>query len=183
VGNKIRLWLILFAVITGLLGTIYLGLQQNYRLSANDPQIQMSEDLSRKLENGEQDVVLVSKNYVDIASSLSTFIIVYDEFGRVSNSNARLDGKVPEVPKGVLNYVKVYGQRKVTWSPAPGVRIAAVINKFNGTKSGYVLVGRSLREVEKRIDLLTFQVGVGYFVTIFTISFLIFILPTEKKIK
>jgi len=45
----------------------------------------------------------------------------------------------------------------VTWQPKPGIRIAAVITSFTSpTESGFVLVGRSLKETDNRIA----QVGI-----------------------
>ena len=46
--------------------------------------------------------------------------------------------------------------------------IAAVIVHHGGAHPGFVLGGRSLREVEKRVDDLTFEVFVGWIVTLLT---------------
>jgi hypothetical protein len=48
---------------------------------------------------------------------------------------------------GVLDYVRKNGQDRVTWQPAPGVRMATVVVPY---KNGFVMAGRSLTEVEKR---------------------------------
>lgn len=44
----------------------------------------------------------------------------------------------------------------------PGVRSAAVVVSVSGGQGGFVLAGRSLREVEKRVDQLTQQVGAAW---------------------
>ncbi len=47
--QKIKYWLPLAIVITALSGFIYLVGQQNLRMSANDPQIQLSEDTANQI--------------------------------------------------------------------------------------------------------------------------------------
>ncbi len=159
----LRYWIILAVVITGTCGVIYLAVQQDIRLSANDPQIELSEDLGRKLQNGANPKAIVSGGQIDLSKSLATFVIVFNEKKEVVVSNAVLDGKAPTLPSGVFDYTKSHSEDRVTWQPKDGVRIAAVIRYFNGkNNSGYVLVGRSLREVEKREDWLTEQVGLTW---------------------
>jgi hypothetical protein len=58
-----------------------------------------------------------------------------------------------------LDYVKQNGEDRVTWQPEAGVRIAAVIEGYGGAAPGYVLAGRSLREVEIREDQAEFFAG------------------------
>ena len=69
-----------------------------------------------------------------------------------------MHGKNLSLPAGVLDYVKANGEDRITFQPQPGVRIAAVIVPVSGAKPGFVLAGRSLREVENRIDQLNLQV-------------------------
>jgi hypothetical protein len=46
-------WLLLAIVLTGLIGLVYVAVQQDLRQGANDPQIQMAEDALAKLANGQ----------------------------------------------------------------------------------------------------------------------------------
>ena len=55
--------------------------------------------------------------------------------------------KTPSLPDGVLQMTKALGENRLTWQPQVGVRIAAVIV---ASDKGFVLAGRSLREVEIR---------------------------------
>jgi hypothetical protein len=52
IGEALKVWFVLAVVTTVLSGLIYLAVQQSYRQSANDPQIQMAEDGAAALENG-----------------------------------------------------------------------------------------------------------------------------------
>ena len=132
-------WLPLACLLTLVCLLGYALVQQDLRQSANDPQIQMAED----------GVSPQSLPTVDISKSLAPFVIVFDENGRPVSSSGTLNGAIPVVPAGVFQYVQMSGEDRFTWEPTSGVRIAAIVDK---TDSGFILAGRSLREVEKRED-------------------------------
>lgn len=150
-------------VVSVLSGLIYLVGQQNLRLGANDPQIQMAEDLAEGLAAGKKVEDVVEKKEIEISTSLATYIVVFDEEGKILRSQALLDGKEITIPKGILSYTKAFSENRVTWQPRAGVRSAVVVARYNSGKSiGFVMVGRSLREVEKREGLLLIQVLIGW---------------------
>lgn len=151
---RIKHWTPIAVVIIALSGIVYLAVQQNIRSSANDPQIQMAEDAAVLLENGKSPESLIPANEVDISKSLAPYIIIFDDSGKGVASQAILDNRIPIPPPGVFEYTKVKNKDIFTWQPKPGVRSAAVIVHFNGAKPGFVLAGRSLREIEKREDNL-----------------------------
>ncbi|MHC1739949.1 MAG: hypothetical protein AB9897_02430 [Anaerolineaceae bacterium] len=132
-------------------------------MGANDPQIEMAQAGAAALAKGGLAVDLATGTPVDIAASLSPFTIVFDAAGNPLASSALLDGKTPTVPLGVLTSALESGENRVTWQPQPGVRIAAVVDAYkNAAGSGYVLVGRSLHEVEARIDNLTLMLTLAW---------------------
>lgn len=180
--SKLRTWIPLAVAITAFCGLVYLAVQQDYRQSANDPQIQISEDLSRILSTGEDAVRVVPPEIVDISASLATFIIVYDDLGQIVVSTAKLDGITPILPSGVLDFVKTHGQERLTWQPKIGVRSAIVVTRFVGKSSGYILAGRSLREVEKREEQLMAQVSLAWVAVILaTLATTLVFVPRHKK--
>lgn len=142
-------WIPLAIVTAGVCGLVYLATQQTYRANANDPQIQMAEDAASALSNGTAPETLVPTAKIDIATSLSPFLMIFDETGKVVASSATLHGQNPSIPAGILDYVKQNGEDRFTWQPENGIRIAAVVTKSD---HNFVLAGRSLRETEKRID-------------------------------
>ena len=165
--NVAREWIPLAFVITALCGLVYVSAQQVLRQSANDPQVQLAEDLATLAGKGVSADQLVPTNKVDMAASLAPFAIIYDEQGKVLTASVQLDGGVPQVPAGVLDSAKAKGENRLTWQPRPGVRSAIVVSHFSGTpQSGYVLVGRSLREVEVRVQQLELLVLIGWLVTL-----------------
>lgn len=156
VEKVVQYWGPLVIVSTIICGLIYLTVQQSIRQSANDPQIQMSEDVASSLEKGiEVQEINNSSQVVDIASSLSPYLAVYDDNGKVLTSTGQLNGQPPQLPQGLFDYVRNHHQTKITWQPQTGVRSAIVVTRFDkNNQRGFVMAGRSLREVEKRESTL-----------------------------
>ena len=163
--NTLKFWLPLAAVITLLCGVFYGCVQQVFRMDANDPQIQMAEDTAQALQAGQPAAALVPANKVDIAQSLAPYLIIFDANGQPLASNALLHNQIPSIPSGIFDYTRKNGEDRVSWQPETGVRSAAVIVPVSGGKGGFVLAGRSLREVEIRESNLTNQVEIGWLVT------------------
>lgn len=160
VFTVLRRWLPLAVALVVMAGLIYTAVQQDLRQSANDPQIQMAEDTARSLEQG-QPFRPPTPSRVDMATSLAPWTIVYDENGRPVASTAVLDGSVPTPPAGVFAYARQHGEDRLTWQPRPGVRSATVMVHFGGADPGFVLAGRSLRELERRSDQVLLLAGLG----------------------
>jgi hypothetical protein len=145
----IKGWLPLAIATAGLCGLVYLTVQQALRMGANDPQIQMAEDAASALNDGANVDSIVPVTKVELATSVAPFIIVFDDSGKVLAASATLHGAVPVYPAGVLDYTRQNGEDRVTWQPENGVRMATVVVRYD---RGFVLAGRSLREVEIRED-------------------------------
>lgn len=80
----------LFVAITIVFMTSYALVQQNYRMSANDPQIQMAEDAAAALNKGRNIQSVVLLDNVDISKSLGVFLAVYDDSGKPVMSSGYL---------------------------------------------------------------------------------------------
>lgn len=164
------------AVVSLLFGTIYATVQQNERQSANDPQIQMAEDAAAALSTGEALETVVPGERIDVAKSLATFVEVFDTAGKPVVSSGYLNDAMPTLPAGVFDYVRANGEDRFTWQPERGVRDAAVVTSFN---SGFVLVARSIREVEKREDSLLLEVFVAWVLSMAVLGTGIYLLEKE----
>ena len=130
-------------------GFVYTAVQQDLRMGANDPQLQLAEDAAHALDGGAPASTLVGSAKVDVAVSLASFIVIYDLSGHVLATDGQLDGHDPVPPLGVLDAARQDPPNAVTWEPRAGVRIASVTVPWHG---GTVLAGRSLREVERQED-------------------------------
>ena len=148
----LKYWLLTAIIICGLCGIFYAVIQQELRSNADDPQIQMAEDTAAQLASGQQVQTVVPAQKVDIATSLAPYIIIFDSTGKPVASTAQLNGQTPTIPSGIFDYVRQNGEDRITWQPQPGVRSAIVVTQFKGANSGFVVAGRSLREVEIRED-------------------------------
>jgi len=163
-------------VVTILSLTIYAAVQQDLRLTANDPQIQIAEDIAAMLSAGQADQLSFPPEKIDISKNLTPFVTLFDQKGTPVLATTYLDGKVPVPPKGVFDYSSKHGEDRFTWQPKPGVRSAVIVVKFGGKNPGFVLVGRSLKEVEKREDKILLIVGAAWLLTLFfaTIPFFLY---------
>src|SRR5689334_15240948 len=108
-------WIPLAIVTTIMSGLVYATVQQSLRQGANDPQIQMADDVRYYLAGGTDPGKLLQSNKVDLAVNSSPFIMIFDDSGKNIAAQAQLDGKTPEVPKGVFDYARKNGDEKFTW--------------------------------------------------------------------
>ena len=165
----IKRWVPIVITTTIILLACYAGIQQDIRQAANDPQIQLAEDGAVFLARGVPAASLVGSAPVDVSKSLQNFGIVYDESGKITASSALLGSTTPTIPAGVFAYARTHADDRLTWQPAPGVRIAAVVKHYSGVSSstsGFLLVGRSMREVEVRESSIAHMMLLAWFVCI-----------------
>ncbi len=154
--------LVRMAVITIIFGTIEVVAQQNIRMDANDPQIQLAQDAAVALDSGQTPASL-TPGHVDMANSLAPFVIIYDTQGRVVSGSGTIHGVVPAPPIGVLRAAHGQDYNFVSWEPTgrKSLRIASV---ETSTSKYYVLSGRNLREVEAREQQTMLYVLFGWVV-------------------
>jgi hypothetical protein len=156
-------------VITVLCGLIYAAVQQTYRSSADDPQIQIALDIKNAIENNHSVVKWMTDDSVEISQSLSVFKTLYNKNGEPVQSSGFLNGHLPQLPRGVFDFANTHHEDVLTWQPQYGVRMAVVVEAVNSLQIGFVAVGRSLREIEKRQSNLTTMVAVAWLVCAGTI--------------
>lgn len=172
-------WFPLAGATTGILLVCYAGIQQNYRQSLNDPQIQMAEDAADAIDSGvpiNQIVPIGSVGSINILTSLAPWMGVYDASGKVLVSSGTLVGEIPQPPKGVFDDTRsglpsIVGhhltlniptnENRVSWQPNPILRQAIVVVYVPRTNQ-FVVVGRNMREVENRIGNLSTMFFLGW---------------------
>ncbi len=157
-----KYWLLVAVVIVGFYFSLYAVVQQVLRQGADDPQIQMAEDAAAKLAAGQPLQNVVPTEKVDLATSIAPYMIIFDADGKPIASSAQLNGQTPTVPSGVFDSVRQKGEDRITWQPQDGVRSAVTVTQFKGASTGFVLAGRSLREVERREDNILQLLNVGW---------------------
>jgi len=167
--NILKLWLPIAIVTTALCALVYVVVQQSLRQGANDPQIQIAEDAAMALSNGQTTQAVIPTTSVDLTRSLAPFVMVFDNTGKVVASSGELHGQPPNLPFGVLDNAMENGENRVTWQPEAGVRIASVVVPYTANQviTGYVLAGRSLREVEDRETQAELYAGIVWVAALF----------------
>lgn len=163
----LKTWLIVVVVLTSLYGIVYVTAQQILRMNANDPQIQIAQDTAAALKDGGVPDEVLPYEEVDIATSLSPYVVIFDDAGKAVAGSGTLHGDLPTMPPGVFENARRNGENRVTWQPEPGVRSATVITRYGGEEPGFVMAGRSLREVESRVNRLGQMIGLGWLFSLF----------------
>ena len=163
VRRALALFLPAAVVATALTGAVYVTGQQVYRQSANDPQLQLAQDAAAALDAGATAGSVVGTTPIDFSASLAPFVTVFDAKGVLLATGGRLGGHDPAPPTGMLERAVAGSPNVVTWQPRSDVRIAAVAVHWSG---GTVLAGRSLREVERRVDQLLLLVAAAWIATL-----------------
>jgi hypothetical protein len=171
----LRIWLPIAVAITGMSFLVYSAVQQSYRQSLNDPQIQIAEDAAALAAAGTPVSQIVPKAQVDIAASLSPWLAIYNASGTPVASSGRLHNEMPQIPEGVLADARSgrgkdtvrTDENRVSWEPEAGVRSAIVVVSFNSAKgNGYAVAGRNMREVENRQWRLEVLVGLAWILSL-----------------
>jgi len=160
-------WLAVAAVITVIFGTIYAAVQQEIRQGANDLQVQLGEDMAVLLATGVAPQALLQTAIpVDFKASLSPFAMIFDKSGKLIASSGTVGTTTPLPPAGVFDYARTHADDRLTWQPEPGVRVAAFVKYFNASSTGYVLLGKNLRETEKKESQTATLAFIGWIVSI-----------------
>lgn len=165
----LKAWYPLAFAVTVVCALAYAAVQQDYRQSANDPQIQMAEDAAAALAAGTAPQTLISSNTVDIGDSLAPYLVFYSASGTPIMGNGLLNGTLPNLPQGLFTYVAGAGEDHVTWQPTANIREAAVIVRVGGPDAeatGFVLASRSLREVELRESQLEVTTDIAWIIAL-----------------
>src|SRR6185295_1226237 len=151
-------------IVTVLCGLVYVTVQQAHRAGANDPQLQIALDMKNAIETDQSMEKWMHADSIEISASLSVFKTLFDKNGEPLQSTGLLEGQLPRLPKTVLDFTERKKENIVTWQPKRGIRLAMVIESVRSPYVGFVAVGRSLEEVEKRESTLVTMVLVAWLV-------------------
>ena len=162
----VRIWIPIAIAVTGLCAVSFGTVQQIYRQSLNDPQVQIAEDVALQIENGgKPTAIIASSTKIDVSTSLRPYVVIYDKDLHPIVWTGVLDGKPPMPPRGVFDYAKkndkALGENRISWQPSANVRSAIVVVHV-GSSDGYVLAGRNMRETEDRIWNMQVLIGLAW---------------------
>lgn len=170
-------WLPVAVAISGVCALMLLVVQQDYRSSLNDPQIQIAEDSARVVEAGVNPKTLAPQGVgTEISASLATWVAFYGTDHAPQASTGLLHGVIPTIPSGAFDTAKKDGENRITWEPEPGVRQAIVV--VPAGDKGFVVAGRGMSAVEERESQLSRDILIGWIV-ILLITFLSYLWAGE----
>src|ERR1700681_2273093 len=158
--QSLRLWLLAVTIGSGLTVFAYTAVQQSLRLSLNDPQWQIAQDTAYKLTQGASPASVLPNNTVDESKSLAPFVTIVDNNIHVLASSGRIGDSIPLPPPSAFPDAQKRGDNWFTWQHDNNtVRDAAVIVPYQGPHTGYVLVARSMSQVENTIGHIAVLAG------------------------
>lgn len=153
----IRLWILSVVIGGGVTVFTFTAVQQSLRLGLNDPQWQIAEDTAAQLSQGATPASVVPALTLDESKTLAPFVTVVDSKIHVLASSGNIGSQVPLPPASAFPDSQRRGSNWFTWQHDNNtLRDAAVIVPFHGQQSGYVLVARSMSQVENTIKKIAF---------------------------
>ncbi|MES2202821.1 MAG: hypothetical protein V4474_00615 [Patescibacteria group bacterium] len=164
------IWFYSAVIITALCIGMYSVGQQVLRQSMNDVPVQLAEDGASKLDNGAvpAEVVPHGTPIIDIAKSLSPWLVIYDSAGKPLENTGQLDNWPPQMPLDTFNHLDFW-RHGHSWQPSTGVRqdVAMV-----ATKDGKYIVaaGHNMREMEMHVEHLGYLMLEGWIALMVFIS-------------
>lgn len=156
----------LMVAVTCAEGLAYANAEQMLRQGANEPQVQLAESIAAEIGSGAPPQAFVQGGAAPLETSQTPFILIADASGKTLGATGSVAGALPTLPAGVFGAHKdSFGtnDNRITWQPAKNIREALVITPFtSGSTTGYVAVGRSLRETENQESRLTERTMLGW---------------------
>ncbi len=179
--RTVATFIVLTVLITLIFGSIYCVTHQIYRANANDPQVEVTNQVADVInQNVPLDAIVSEAEQIDMAQSLSLFVMIFDKDKKLIGSSAVIDGQTPTPSDQAFEVAKSSGDKRFTWEPKTGVKVAAVL-KMVGDK-GYVLAGRSLKEVETRQAGLIKTLAIGWAASVLSVAVLSLLLKPRQSI-
>jgi hypothetical protein len=165
--RAVSVWLPIAAGVSGLALIVYVAIQQDLRLTADDAPIALAHSTAARLDDGVLPADALPAERVDLTDSLEPFVLVFDTDGHLVASSATLNSNRVDYPGGVFDTVRMRGEDRVTWQPISGVRDATVAIAW---RNGFVVAGRSLRLTEGHIDQIGRMVAAAWVFTLFVVA-------------
>ncbi|QQS23273.1 hypothetical protein IPM19_01770 [bacterium] len=168
-------------LVTVIFATVYFSVQQSYRTNANDPQVEVVGQVEEVIKQDVPlDAIVSEAEQIDIAESLSLFVMIFDSNRQLIGSSATLDGQAPTPPENVFALAKEQGENRFTWEPKPGVQVAAVLKPVDD--KAFVLAGRSLKEINDREAALLKTCIIGWAISVLLLAGLSLLLKPRQSV-
>ncbi|HMQ02101.1 MAG TPA: hypothetical protein PKD79_03470 [Candidatus Doudnabacteria bacterium] len=159
--RAIAIFLTLAVVISVLFVSICYSARTVMRQAANDPQIEVTDQVTNIVRQGVPiDAIVSGAEQIDMASSKALFVMIFDNNRTLVGSSAQLEGEAPTAPSEAFDKAGTQADYRFDWEPRPGVKVAAIMKQIDD--DAYVLAGRSLAEFETRTQTLKAPLWIGW---------------------
>jgi hypothetical protein len=163
--RAVAIFVTLVALVSVLFVTIYCSAHTVFRQQANDPQIEVTEQVAGIVRQGiPLNAIISNAEQIDLASSKALFVMIFDKERTLVGSSAQLNGAAPSVPSEVFDQANEKGEYRFDFEPTENLKFAGVMKKIDD--SAYVLAGRSLSEMEVRVATLKQPLWIGWVIAV-----------------
>ncbi|HMR55373.1 MAG TPA: hypothetical protein PKD34_02160 [Candidatus Doudnabacteria bacterium] len=163
--RAIAIFVTLVALVSVLFISICYSARTVFRQQANDPQIEVTEQVAGIVRQGVPiDAIVSSAEQIDLNSSKALFVMIFDNERTMTGSSAQLNGEAPSIPSEVFDKANEMGEYRFDFQPAENLKFAGVMKKIDN--SAYVLAGRSLSEMETRVAALEQPLWIGWIISV-----------------
>ena len=177
--KKIKYLFLVISAVTLASFFFYVMGQLIVRQRANIQPSRMANEAKIELEGSKDFSTVFGEKKTDFKKSLIPFTIIYDKDKKPVNSTTLNNGRIPQIPVGVLESAEKSGENRMSWQPESGSRFATVIVPFS---DGYIVGGESLSEYDrttKCLFILSFYIWMVLLVS--SIFGSLYILHRRKK--
>ncbi|HAG27614.1 TPA: hypothetical protein DCG61_02440 [Patescibacteria group bacterium] len=163
--RAVAIFVALVALVSVLFISICYSARTVFRQQANDPQIEVTEQVAGIVRQGVPiDAIVSSAEQIDLNSSKALFVMIFDNERSLAGSSAQLNGEAPSVPSEVFDKTNEMGEYRFDFEPSESLKFAGVMKKIDD--SAYVLAGRSLSEMETRAAALEQPLWIGWIISV-----------------
>lgn len=159
----------IFLVLVAIFSIVFISICYTGRLvlrqQANDPQVEVTEQVAGIIRQGAPLEAIVSgAEQIELTQSDALFVTIFDKDKNIAGSTAVVNGQSLSVPAQNFDLAKAQGDYRFDLEVAEGRKMAAVLKPIDD--SAYVLAGRSLAEFEKRADTLSLPIWIGWGISV-----------------
>lgn len=161
----ISIFIILVIIFSTIFVSICYAARGVLRQQANDPQVEVTDQVANIIRQGAPlDVIVSGAEQVDLANSSALFVMIYDKDKNLVGSSAVLDGQPLALPADALDKAKNFNDYRFDWQVSEYVKVAAIVKAVDET--GYVVAAKSLAEYDRRADDLSQPLWIGWVISV-----------------
>lgn len=177
----IAIFLTLVLMSTIAFAAIFFSSRNSLRQQANDPQVEVTEQVAGIMRQGAPlDAIVSGAEQIDLATSDTLFVALYDKDKNLAGATATVNGQPLSIPAESFDQASVNGGYRFDWVVTDGREIAGVMKQVDDL--GYVVAGRSLAEYELRVAPLFRPLLIGWIASILLSLFLASLLRPLRPI-